>query len=185
LSFKDSGIQDGRISPKSDVIEELSPWGTSRRNPAKTESLRPGDFLHRQRGFLTYDESVVEPSIGETAVKRDAAWNLANDWVTAWNGHDLDSIMSHYEDEVELTSPVAAQLLGTSDGKVVGKVNLRAYFQRGLQAYPELHFRLEDVLWGVNSVLLYYTNQKGTRTGEFMELSATGKVARVVANYNA
>jgi hypothetical protein len=46
---------------------------------------------------------------------------------------------------------VAAQLLGTPDGKVAGKANLRAYFQRGLTAYPELHFQLEDVLWGVNS----------------------------------
>jgi predicted ester cyclase len=94
-------------------------------------------------------------------------------------------IMTHYEDGIEVTSPVAAQLLGMRDGKIVGKANLRAYFQRGLEAYPELRFRLEDVLWGVNSVLLYYTNQKGTRTGEFMELSASGKVARVVANYNA
>jgi predicted ester cyclase len=123
--------------------------------------------------------------MGETAMTRDEAWNLANHWVAAWNGHDLDLIMSHYEDAIELTSPVAAQLLGRSDGKVVGKENLRAYFQRGLEAYPELHFRLEDVLWGINSVLLYYTNQKGRRTGEFMELSAAGKVARVVANYNS
>jgi predicted ester cyclase len=116
---------------------------------------------------------------------RDEAWNLADHWVAAWNGHDLDLIMTHYEDAIELTSPVAAQLLGTSDGRVVGKTNLMAYFQRGLEAYPELHFHLEDVLWGINSVLLYYTNQKGTRTGEFMELSANGKVARVVANYSA
>jgi predicted ester cyclase len=116
---------------------------------------------------------------------RDEAWDLANHWVGAWNGHDLDLIMTHYEDAIELTSPVAARLLGTSDGKVVGNANLRAYFQRGLEAYPELHFRLEDVLWGVNSVVLYYTNQKGTRTGEFMELSAMGKIARVVANYNS
>jgi predicted ester cyclase len=93
--------------------------------------------------------------------------------------------MMHYEDAIELTSPVAAHLLGTADGKVVGKANLRAYFQRGLEAYPELHFHLEDVLWGVNSMVLYYTNQKGTRTAEFMELSAIGKVARVVANYSA
>jgi predicted ester cyclase len=80
---------------------------------------------------------------------------------------------------------VAAQLLGTAGGKVVGKANLRAYFQRGLEAYPDLHFHLEDVLWGVNSVVLYYKNQKGTRSGEFMELSAAGKVLRVVAHYNA
>jgi hypothetical protein len=124
-------------------------------------------------------------AVGETAVTKEEAWNLANHWVAAWNAHDLDLIMAHYEDAVELTSPVAAKLLGTPNGKVVGKANLRAYFQRGLEAYPELHFRLEDVLWGLNTMVLYYSNQKGTRTAEFMELSATGKVARVVANYNA
>jgi len=118
-------------------------------------------------------------------VTRDEAWNLANQWVAAWNAHDLDMIMTHYEEAIELTSPVAAQLLGTSLAKVVGKANLKAYFQRGLEAYPELRFHLEDVLWGVNSVVLYYTNQKGSRTGEFMELSPFGKVARVVAHYSA
>ena len=116
---------------------------------------------------------------------KEEARKLAHDWVAAWNAHDLDLIMTHYEDSIELTSPAAAQLLGTPDGKVVGKANLRAYFQRGLEAYPELHFRLEDVLWGVNSVVLYYANQKGTHTAEFMELSANRKVARVVANYSA
>jgi predicted ester cyclase len=116
---------------------------------------------------------------------REEAWGLANDWVTAWNAHDLELIMAHYEDAVELTSPVAAQLLGRPDGKVIGKANLRTYFQRGLQAYPDLCFQIEYVLWGINSVVLYYTNQKGTRTAEFMELSSTGRVARVVAHYNA
>jgi predicted ester cyclase len=118
-------------------------------------------------------------------VTKDDAWKLANHWVEAWNAHDLDLIMTHYDDAVELTSPVAAKLLGTSDGKVSGKANLRTYFQRGLEAYPELRFHLDDVLWGMNSVVLYYTNQKGTHSGEFMRLSAIGKVVRVVAHYNA
>ncbi len=118
-------------------------------------------------------------------MKKDEARKLANEWIAAWNAHDLELILAHYEDDVELTSPVAEQLLGRADGKVIGKANLRAYFQRGLAAYPALRFELEDVLWGVNSVVFYYTNQKGTRTAEFMELSASGRVARVVANYNA
>ena len=113
------------------------------------------------------------------------AWKLAEHWIAAWNAHDLELIMTHYEDAIELTSPVAAQLLGTPAGKVNGKANLRAYFQRGLAAYPELHFSLDDVFLGVSSVVLLYTNQKGTRTAEFMDLSAIGKVARVVANYSA
>ena len=115
----------------------------------------------------------------------DDAWKLANHWVEAWNAHDLDLIMAHYDDAIELTSPVAAQLLGTPDGKVVGKANLRAYFQRGLEAYPELRFRLENVFCGINSIVLLYANQMQTRTAEFMELTPIGKVARVVANYTA
>ena len=58
------------------------------------------------------------------------------------------------------------------------------YFERGLQAFPNLTFELLDVMWGISSVVLYYLNQKGTKTGEFMELDAHQKVSRVVANYN-
>ena len=99
---------------------------------------------------------------------REDAWKLAEHWIAAWNTHDLDLIMTHYEDAIELISPVAAQLLGTPTGKVIGKANLKAYFQRGLEAYPDLHFRLEDVFLSVSSVVLFYTNQKGRRTAEFI-----------------
>lgn len=92
--------------------------------------------------------------------------------------------MSHYDDGVELTSPVAAQLLGLPDGKVSGKPALREYFRRGLEAYPELHFELQDLLAGLGTLVLYYTNQKGTRTGEFMEFSDAGTVKRVIAHYS-
>jgi len=119
-----------------------------------------------------------------TVVTRDEAWSLARHWVAAWNAHDLDLILTHYDDAIELTSPAAVRLLGTPDGRVRGKENLRAYFRHGLEAYPELCFRLENVLWGINSVVLYYANQRGTRTAEFMELSASGKVVRVAANYS-
>ena len=93
--------------------------------------------------------------------------------------------MTHYDDAVELISPVAAQLLGAPGGKVTGKSNLRAYFQRGLEAYPELRFELADVLCGIDTLVLYYTNQKGTRSAEFMELSPSGKVVRALAHYSA
>ena len=116
---------------------------------------------------------------------KEEAWKLAEQWIAGWNAHDLDLILAHYEDGIELTSPVAAQLLATPDGKVIGKANLKAYYRRGLEAYPELHFHLNDLLLGVSSVVLYYTNQKGTHTAEFMEFSANGKISRVVANYSA
>ena len=109
--------------------------------------------------------------------------DLPNHWIAAWNAHDLDAILSHYDDAIELTSPAAAQLLGTET--ISGKSALRPYFARGLQAYPNLHFQLEDVLWGQHSIVLYYVNQKGTHTAEFMQLSPQGKVTRVIAHYSA
>ena len=114
----------------------------------------------------------------------DNARNLASHWIRAWNAHDLDEIMLHYAEDVVLVSPVAARILNGSSGAVKGQEALRAYFKRGLDVYPNLKFDLIDVMRGISSVILYYTNQKGTKTGEFMELDSKGKVVRVVANYN-
>ena len=106
-------------------------------------------------------------------------------WISAWNSHDLDEIMSHYADDVILVSPTAAALLGDPSGEVRGIEALRAYFRKGLDVYPDLRFDLLDVMWGVRSVVLCYLNQKGTKSAEFMELDDSGTVTRVVANYSA
>jgi ketosteroid isomerase-like protein len=111
------------------------------------------------------------------------ARQFALDWVRAWNSHDLDAIMSHYAPEVVLTSPVAAQLLSDRSGTVAGKDAVRNYFERGLAANPNLTFELLDVMRGISSVVLYYINHKGTKTGEFMEFDANQQIVRVVANY--
>lgn len=113
------------------------------------------------------------------------AQQFAREWIDAWNSHDLDVILSHYDDNVVLTSPIAAKLLNDPSGTVRGKAALRAYFRRGLEAYPDLRFELLDVMFGLSSVVLCYKNQKGTKTAEFMEFGENGKVIRVVANYSA
>lgn len=113
------------------------------------------------------------------------AHTFAQHWIAAWNSHDLDAILSHYAPEVVLISPIAARLLGDSSGRVAGKEALHAYFKRGLQTYPNLAFKLLEVMWGVSSVVLHYLNQNGTKCGEFMELGPDEKVIRVMAHYNA
>jgi hypothetical protein len=112
------------------------------------------------------------------------AHEFARHWVQAWNSHDLDAILSHYAPDVVLISPAAAKLLNDPSGAVRGTEALRAYFSRGLEAYPNLTFELLDTLWGVSSVVLYFVNQRGTKTAEFMEIDGEGRVTRVVANYS-
>ena len=56
---------------------------------------------------------------------------FAVDWIAAWNAHDLDLILSHYAENVVLTSPVAARVLGDPAGVVTGIGALRNYFAKG------------------------------------------------------
>jgi hypothetical protein len=115
---------------------------------------------------------------------RAMAHEIANATIEAWNSHELERILEHYADDIVLVSPVAAERLGDPSGVVRGKTALRAYFTKALEAYPNLHFDLKDVMWGLSSVVLYYVNQRGTMTGEFMEIDAAGKISTVVANYS-
>src|SRR5262249_7557171 len=112
------------------------------------------------------------------------AAQFAEEWIAAWNSHDLKAILAHYDAEVILVSPAAAKILNDPSGTVRGYDALRTYFQRGIEAYPTLRFELLDVMCGLSSVVLCYKNQKGTKTAEFMEFGKNGKVTRVVANYS-
>ena len=118
-------------------------------------------------------------------VQPSFARQFAQNWVDAWNSHDLERIMVHYDDEVTLTSPVALKLLKNRDGVIRGKAAVRDYFVRGLQAYPEVHFELTDVLWGVETIVVCYGNNvRGSKTAEVMQLTPAGEIRRVWANYD-
>jgi len=44
---------------------------------------------------------------------------FCNDWIAAWNAHDLERILSHYREDVLFTSPFAARA-GARDGVLHG-----------------------------------------------------------------
>ncbi len=114
----------------------------------------------------------------------EQAQKFARGWIEAWNSRDLDEILAHYAEEVVLVSPIAAKLLGDPSGTVSGKGALREYFKKGLEVYPDLEFELIDVMWGMGSVVLYYSDRNGIKAGEVAEVDVTGKIIRVLANYN-
>lgn len=101
--------------------------------------------------------------------------NFATEWVAAWNSHDLEAILFHYAPRVALTSPVAAKLTGEASGTIQGKDALRLHFAKGLELFPNLDLTLIDVMQGLSRVVVYYKNQRETRTGEFMEFDDEGK----------
>jgi ketosteroid isomerase-like protein len=109
--------------------------------------------------------------------------DFAKEWIAAWNAHDLERILNHYADDVELVSPFVAKLTG-SEGSVRGKPALRDYFARGLKAFPTLRFELVRIYSGVRSCVLEYRSVNGLRTAEVMEFDEQGKVRRVLAHYS-
>jgi hypothetical protein len=109
--------------------------------------------------------------------------SFAREWLAAWNAHDLDRILAHYADDVELMSPFVARLTGQSDGLVRGKQALGDYFGRGLKAYPALRFDFVRLYDGVGSCVLEYRSINNLRTTEMMEFDEQGKVRRVLAHY--
>jgi hypothetical protein len=108
---------------------------------------------------------------------------FAQDWVEAWNSHDLARILAHYDDDVILTSPRAKEIIGTSDGMVHGKAALSDYFRAGLTKMPDLTFNLVRAYNGVGSVVVEYRNKDGRHAAEFMDFGTSGRVSRVIAHY--
>lgn len=51
------------------------------------------------------------------------ALSFAEEWVAAWNSHDLDRILTHYADDVVFSSPHIVRRLGKSSGEVCGQAD--------------------------------------------------------------
>lgn len=112
------------------------------------------------------------------------AKTFAEQWIHSWNSGDLDAILEHYGDEIEFYSPMIALLKFNDKGLIRDKKELKAYFQLGLNAYPDLNFKLHNVFAGVNTLVLYYTSVKGRMAAEVFEINDQGKAKRVYCNYS-
>lgn len=88
------------------------------------------------------------------------AEQFSREWIAGWNAHDLDAVLAHFHDDAVFTSPLAAQLVPASGGVIRGKAALRAYWTEGLKRNPNLHFVLEGVYVGVNTLVIHYHRQE-------------------------
>jgi ketosteroid isomerase-like protein len=111
------------------------------------------------------------------------ARRFAEQWYTAWNAHDLNAILDHYADDVEMVSPLVSALTGSDDNTIAGKAALRTYFAAGLEKYPALHFEPIELFVGVDSLVLHYRGAGGNLAAEVVFLDSHDKVARYFAHY--
>lgn len=59
---------------------------------------------------------------------------FAKAWIEAWNSHQIDVILSHYDESVEFISPFVVILNNNPGGTIHGLTDLRAYFLKGLES---------------------------------------------------
>jgi ketosteroid isomerase-like protein len=115
-------------------------------------------------------------------IDADHARRFAVEWIDAWNAHDLERILAHYADDFEMASPVIAQVAGEPSGVLRGKANVAAYWKKALALMPDLHFTLERVLAGAESVAIAYRGHRGASVEVFW-FGADGRVVRAAAHY--
>ena len=111
------------------------------------------------------------------------AQQFAKIWIEAWNSHDMNAILSHYSEDIEITTPMIKMALGEGDGSLKGKEAVADYWRRALDKMPDLHFELYDVTEGGDSVALYYKSLMDKTAVEVMFFNEEGKVNKMFAHY--
>jgi len=116
-------------------------------------------------------------------MKPGFAESFAREWIAAWNSHDLDRVLEHYEDDFEMHSPFIPVLAGEPSGKLKGKAVVGAYWAEALRKVPNLHFELVTALGGMNSVTVYYKGHQ-SMAAEVLHFGSSGKVRAAFAHYS-
>lgn len=111
------------------------------------------------------------------------AQDFAAEWIAAWNSHDLERVLDHYADDVEVTSPLVETVMGPGQVTVRGKAELREYWGTALARHPDLHFTLFRAYAGPRSLVLHYQSIQGLIGAECLEFDGHGRIRRVLAHY--
>lgn len=114
-----------------------------------------------------------------------AAEEYAKGWIEAWNTHNVDALVDHYTDDVVFHSPFVQRLTGDESGVIHGKEALRAYFRKGMDAYPHMRFQLHKVGVGVGSIVLNYISVENNLASELHVLDGDGKATEVRCHYSS
>ena len=108
---------------------------------------------------------------------------LGRTWVEAWNARDLERVLALYDEATVMTSDRIPAMGFDASGTVHGKDALRAYWGKALGLLPNLHFTLIDLFVSPDSVVVFYTNERGKKICEYLRVNAAGKIVQGSANH--
>jgi ketosteroid isomerase-like protein len=112
------------------------------------------------------------------------ARSFAQEWIEAWNAHDLDRILAHYTEDFEMSSPFIAKFTQEPSGTLKGREQVGAYWRTALERIPDLRFELIEVFTCVDSLTIYYKAVLGKLGTEVLFVDASGRAYKALAHYN-
>ena len=97
---------------------------------------------------------------------------FAEQWISDWNSHDIERVLSHYKDDAELRSPNALKMTG--QGLIRGREALRAYWAPALHLRLKLRVYLKQAFIGFQTISIYYGDELGRNVIETLVFEASG-----------
>jgi hypothetical protein len=91
-------------------------------------------------------------------------------------------VLVHYADGIEMRSPLIVTIADESRGRLKGKAAVRAYWTKGPQLLPDLHFELVSILVGVEGLTLMYLGHCGL-VAEVFRFGTDRTAVEVSAHY--
>jgi hypothetical protein len=107
--------------------------------------------------------------------------HLAQKWFDAFNAHDLEGIISLYDNKAEHFSPKLKVRQPETGGWVRGEAELREWWRDSFRRLPGLHYQPTNYIATENAVFMEYIRtvpgEEPLRVGEVLEASG-GRIVR-------
>ena len=89
--------------------------------------------------------------------------SIAHSWFEAFNAHNLEKLLSLYDDDAVHFSPKLKMYKPESDGFVTGKEALREWWKDAFERLPSLNYKVKSLTANGDRVFMEYIR---TVTGE-------------------
>jgi ketosteroid isomerase-like protein len=124
------------------------------------------------------------PGIGYPMLTDDRAKRYAHEWLAAWNAHDVERVLAPWHEQCVFRSPLVVRVTGDASATVRGKAALRTYWTRALGTASRLHFKLDTIFVGHDSVVLGYRNHRSQVCAEWHRFADDGATIEGAAHYS-
>lgn len=99
---------------------------------------------------------------------------IADQWFAAFNAHDLEALLSLYDDNARHYSPKLKVRRPETNGLVQGKDALRDWWQDAFDRLPSLHYKLNRLTANNSRVFMEYTRtvdgEENMEVAELLEI---------------